>query len=286
LNAFNLKILASIVCLSLLTACSSLMQSATSGLASNLSAAILNQNDPETVRDGAPAYLIMLDSFVEGSPDDAAMLSAAGELYAAYGVVFVDDPERANRLTSRARSYGQQALCISNQKACGLDDMTFQEFETVISQLGKKDAASLYTYGLTGLAYIKVHSGDWGAMADLPRVEAALTRVRQLDVTFQAVQVEHYLGVLNTIRPPALGGKFEEGKAHFEKALLLSQGKDLSINVDYARYYARTLYDRELHDQLLLDVLAADVNQNGYTLFNVLAQREAQQMLDSADGYF
>ena len=259
------------------------MQSATSGLATNLSSAILNQNDPETVRD---AYLIMLDSFVESSPDDAAMLSAAGELYAAYGVVFVDDEGRADRLTERARLYGQRALCISNQNACGSDDMTFQEFETVLSKLGKKDAASLYTYGLTGLAYIKTHSSDWSAMADLPRVEAALNRVQQLDATFQAVQVEHYLAVLNTIRPPALGGKFDVGKAHYEKALQLSQGKDLSINVDFARYYARTLYDRELHDQLLNDVLAADVNQNGYTLFNVLAQREAQQLLDSADDYF
>lgn len=262
------------------------MTSATSGLASNLSIAILNQNDPETVRDGAPAYLIMLDSFVESSPDDAAMLSAAGELYAAYGVVFVEDTERAERLTARAQSYGQRALCVSNNKACGADDMPFKQFESVLSQLSKKDTASLYTYGLTGLAYIKTHSSEWGAMANLPRVESALNRVQQLDNQYQAVQVEHYLAVLNTIRPPALGGKFDEGKAHFEEAMALSQGKDLSINVDYARYYARTLYDRDLHDKLLNEVMTADVNQNGYTLFNVLAQREAQQLLDSADDYF
>jgi hypothetical protein len=189
-------------------------------------------------------------------------------------------------LTSRARYYGQRALCVSNQKACGVDDVPFKDFEKVMSQLGKKDAASLYTYGLTGLAYIKAHSSDWNAMADLPRVEAALNRLQQLDSEYQAVQVEHYLAVLNTIRPPALGGKFDVGKAHFEEAIQLSNGKDLSVNVDYARYYARTLYDRELHDKLLNEVLAADVNQNGYTLFNVLAQREAQQLLDSADDYF
>jgi uncharacterized protein YceK len=219
LKAFLIKILTLLICLSILAGCSSLMKSATSGLASNLSMAILNQNDPETVRDGAPAFLIMLDSFVESSPNDAAMLSAAGELYAAYGVVFVKDAERAERLTSRARSYGQRALCVSNQKACGIDDMPFKEFESVLSHLGKKDTASLYTYGLTGLAYIKTHSSEWGAMANLPRVEAALNRVHQLDNQYQAVQVERYLAVLNTIRPPALGGKFDQGKAHYEKAL-------------------------------------------------------------------
>jgi hypothetical protein len=56
--------------------------------------------------------------------------------------------------------------------------------------------------------------------------------------------------------------------------------------VDFAKYYARTLYDRELHDQLLNEVLAADPVQDGYTLFNTLAQTEAKALLESADDYF
>ena len=262
------------------------MQSATNGMAANLSAAIMNQDDPETVRDGAPAYLLMLDSFIEGSPGDAAMLATAAELYAAYGVVFVEDQQRADRLTSRALSYGQQSLCASNKSACGIQNLSFKEFEKALEKLDKKDTASLFTFGLTSIAYIKVHSDDWGAMAKLPRVESVLKRVQVLDQQYKAVQVEHFLAVLNTIRPPALGGDFEAGKAHFERALALSDGKDLSINVDYARYYARTLYDRELHDRLLKNVMSAEPIQDGYTLFNTLAQREAQELLDAADEYF
>lgn len=270
----------------LLGACASVMQSATSGLAANLSAAIMNQDDPETVRDGAPAYLLMLDSFIEGSPDDPAMLGAAAELYAAYGVIFVDDKQRASRLTSRALAYGRRSLCASNKSFCGAHDLSFQEFETALEKLDTSDAPSLFTYGLASIAYIKVHRDDWGAMARLPRVESTLKRVQMLDGNYKAVQVEHFLAVLNTLRPPALGGDFEAGKAHYERALALSEGKDLSINVDYARYYARTLYDRELHDRLLKDVMSAEPNQEGYTLFNTLAQLEAQELLDAADEYF
>ncbi len=270
----------------LLSACSTVMQSATNGMAANLSVAILNQDDPETVRDGAPAYLLMLDSFIAGSPDDASMLGAAAELYAAYGVVFVEDDKRAERLTSRALAYGQQALCASNRSACGIEELSFKEFELVLDKLNKKDAASLFTFGLASIAYIKVHSSDWGAMAQLPRVESAFNRVQALDPQYNVVQVEHFLAVLNTIRPPALGGKFDAGKAHYERALALSGGKDLSIYVDYARYYARTLYDRELHDKLLNQVMSAQAVQDGYTLFNTLAQREAQELLDAADEYF
>jgi len=275
-----------VLVLLLLSACASIMQSATNDMAANLSAAIMNQNDPETVRDGAPAYLLMLDSFIEGAPDDAAMLGAAAELYAAYGVVFVEDQQRADRLTSRALSYGQQSLCASNKSACGIQDLSYKEYEKILQKLDKKDVASLFTFGLTSIAYIKVHSDDWGAMAKLPRVESTLKRVQVLDQQYQAVQVEHFLAVLNTIRPPALGGDFEAGQKHFERALALSDGKDLSINVDYARYYARTLYDRELHDRLLKSVMSAEPIQDGYTLFNTLAQREAQELLDAADEYF
>jgi len=270
----------------LLGACASIMESATNDMAANLSSAIMNQDDPDIVRDGAPAYLLLLDSFIAGSPDNPAMLAAAAELYAAYGVIFVADPERADRLTQRALGYGQRSLCASNKAACGINELSFQEFEIVLNTLDKKDAASLFTYGLSSIAYIKVHSDDWGAMTKLPAVESALKRVQALDPQYESVQVDHLLAVLNTIRPPALGGNFEAGKAHFEQALALSNGKDLSINVDYARYYARTLYDRELHDQLLNDVISAEPIQEGYTLFNTLAQREAQELLDSADDYF
>jgi hypothetical protein len=98
--------------------------------------------------------------------------------------------------------------------------------------------------------------------------------------------VQRYLGILNTIRPPALGGDFEAGQAHFERALELSGGRDLGIKVDYARYYARPLYDRELHDRLLREVLEAEPVQRGYTLFNTLAQEEAEEFLAGADDYF
>ena len=262
------------------------MQSATNDMAANLNSAILNQNDPETVRDGAPAYLLMLDSFIAGAPDDAAMLGAAAELYAAYGVIFVEDEQRADRLTSRSLAYGQQSLCASNKSACGIQPLSFKEFENTLQKLDTKDVESLFTFSLAWIAYIKVHSSDWGAMAKLPRVESALKRVQALDPDYNAVQVEHFLAVLNTIRPPALGGNFEAGKAHFERAMMLSGGKDLSINVDYGRYFARSLYDRELHDRLLKDVMSADPVQDGYTLVNTLAQREARELLAAADDYF
>ncbi len=266
--------------------CASLISAAASGLADNLSAAMLNQDDPETVRDGAPAYLLLLDSFLEDSPDDPALLAAAANMYASYGAVFADDSERAGRLTKRARDYGARAICLRFKPACSWRGMSYDEYEATLADLSKKHAAVVYAYGLSSLAYIRTHSDDYIALARLPHAEALLTRYLDISDGESEAAVYVYLGILATIRPSALGGEPEKGRAAFERAIELSNGKDLNAKFEYARSYARLLYKRELHDKLLNEVMAADPNVPGYTLANVMAQQDAAELLASADDYF
>jgi hypothetical protein len=163
---------------------------------------------------------------------------------------------------------------------------TYDGFRIRLREVGEDEIEALYTFSLSWMAYIQAHSDDFAALAKLPHVQLALQRVQDINPDYERSNVEHYLGVLDTIRPPALGGDFESGKAHYERAITASGGRDLAIKVDYARYYARTLYDRDLHDRLLTEVLEAEAEQPGFTLFNTLAQREAEALLESADDYF
>ena len=104
--------------------------------------------------------------------------------------------------------------------------------------------------------------------------------------TYQKGSAHLYLGMLQTVRPPALGGSPEEGRSHFERALELSGGRNLTAKVEYARCYARLMYDRPLHDRLLKEVLQADTRAKGFTLFNILAKEQAKKLLESAEEYF
>lgn len=266
--------------------CAMVVDRVAGNMAGNLSAAILNQEDPETVRDGAPAYLLLMDSLVEGNPESAQLLGSAANLYAAYGAVFVKDEERAKRLTHRAREYGARAICVQHEAACAWSGMDFDSFKTSLAGLDMDDVPALYSYTVSSLAYTRAHSDDWGVLAELPKVEFALDRLYQLNDSYQGGTIHLYLGVLNCLRPPALGGQPEIGRAHFERADEMSGGKDLSVKVEFARSYARMMYNRALHDQLLHEVLQADPVAPGYTLFNTLAQREAKELLETADDYF
>lgn len=269
-----------------LNGCASLASSATGRLADNLSGAILNQDDPETVQAGMPSYLLLVDSLIEGDPQSENMLLAGSKLYGAYAAAFVKEPERAKRLARRARDYADRALCAHDAKLCDLLGKPYDSFAAALAPLKKEDVPLLYAAAASWAGWIQANSGDWNAIADLAKVKAAMARVVELDESYSHGQGHVYLGVFATLLPPALGGKPEEGRSHFERALQISQGRDLIAKVEYARRYARGIYDRELHDRLLREVLAAEAAEPGLTLSNTLAKRQAQELLDSAESYF
>jgi hypothetical protein len=265
----------------LLSGCAAM---ATQGMADNLSHAMLNQDDPATVRTGAPAYLLLIDSLIEENPEDRELLIAGARLYGAYAGGLVENGERAKRLTRKSRDYARRAMCGARQQMCELEKLPFDEFVAYVAQIGPSELKTLYAYGISWAGWIQARSDDWSALADLPKVEAVLERVVALDPGYDRGRAHLYLGVMRTQLPPALGGKPERGRTHFDQALKFSGGRDLMAKVEYARRYARLVFNQELHDRLLKEVLAADPREPDLTLSNVLAQEQARELLQ--DEYF
>ncbi len=121
--------------------CSSIMSSATTGLADSLTSAVLDQNDPETVRQGAPAYLLLIDGLIADNPKNPELLLAGAGLYSSYAGAFVDDPERASRLSRKGRDYGWAAWCRVEKDACDIWSAPYEDFERVVEGMGPKDVS-------------------------------------------------------------------------------------------------------------------------------------------------
>ena len=277
----------SILLLPVLTSgCASLMSSAATGLADSLSNAVLNQNDPETARAAIPAYMVLLDGILESNPDDPDLLAAAATMYATYGAVFADDELRASRLTTRARGYALRAMCNSYEPSCDWPALNYDDFVASVQGVPAKHADMLYTYGFASLVFLQAHASDMNSLAELPEIEALFFHYLDIAADQVTPSTHTYMGIMLTLRPPALGGKPELAREHFEKAISLTAGRDLGAKVEYARGYAKLMYDRELHDRLLNEVMAADPDQHGLTLSNILAQEDAAILLEEADDYF
>ncbi len=266
--------------------CASLVGSVTGGMAEDLGSAILDNRDIDMVRDGAPSYLLLMDGLLAGSPDNPALLAQAAQLNSAYAAAFVQDPERSRMLNAKALSLAERAACNDIRDACDLRTRSFDSYDSWLGQRTVKDVPAMYGLGSAWAGWIQANSGDFAAIAELARVKALMQRVVELDEGYDYGGAHLYLGVFDTLFPPAMGGRPEQGREHFERAVALSGGRNLMTQVIYAENYARLVFDRELHDSLLAGVVAANPEQPGLTLINVVAQQRATELLESADGYF
>lgn len=285
-RASGLGAVALLLCLLLLSGCASLVGRASAGLSANLTAGIENHDDPATVQAALPAYLLLLDGLVEGDPDNAGLLLAAARLYGTYAGVFVDQPERAVRLARRSHEYASRAFCPRHRALCQSRGQPFEAFEAAAARVEASQAPALFGFAAAWAGMIQADSGNWSMIADIPKVQLLLQRVVDLAPALEAGQPQLYLGVLSTLLPPAYGGKPEQGRAHFEQSLALSGGRNQMVRVLFAQHYTRLVFDRELHDRLLAEVMAADPDVPGLVLVNTLARQRAGALLASADDYF
>ncbi|MGN6519643.1 MAG: TRAP transporter TatT component family protein [Dokdonella sp.] len=268
----------------LLAGCAGVVNRASQRLADSLTAGVLDQDDVELARDGIPSWLLLVDGVIHGDPQNTGALMAGSRLYGAYAGGFVDDPVRVKRLAAHSFDYAKRATCLTSEALCKVIDAPFEPFQAEVARA--KDAGVLYTLASAWAGWIQSNSDDWKAIADIPKVQALLERVVVLAPEHANGEPYMYLGVLATLRPASLGGKPEEGKADFEKALAMSGGRNQMVRVLYAQHYARLVFDRELHDALLHEAIAADPHAPGLTLINTLAQQRARALLESGKDFF
>lgn len=269
-----------------MTSCGHLVSNAKQEFAEDLSATILESDDPEMIRQGVPAYLILVSSMIRGEPENPELLESGAKLYSAYASVFSDNDESRRALTRRSFEYAGRAICIRVEQLCDVEGLSYFEYEMRLDAVKKDDAGSLLVFASSWAGVIEANSNDWNAVAELPKVKAGIQHVLDIDENVSDGDAHLYMAVMETLLPPALGGKPEVARLHFEKAIEISGGRNLMAKVLYAERYARLMFDRTLHDQLLQQVVEADIVKAELRLINTMAKQRAQKLLSEADEYF
>jgi hypothetical protein len=247
---------------------------------------MMNQEDPELVRTAAPAYLLMLDALVATYPNDETFLLPAAKLYGAYAGIFSNDEAQTKRMANRAKDYAQRALCESEEDLCEALDNKLEDVLEELDSLDEDELALIYTFASAWASWIQANSSDWNAVAQLSKVKILFKWVLSYDANYDQGSAQVYMGVLESQLPPSLGGRPDLAKMHFENAIRASNGRHLMAKVLYAQQYARLLFEQELHDRLLNEVLTEDAKAEGLTLINQLAKQQAKELLAESAEYF
>lgn len=270
----------------LVSSCQVVVNSMANKLSDDLASVILNSQDVQLIEDGVPTYLILIDALLESSPKNAKLYQSASLLNSSYATAFLDDQERQMLMANKALTYAFRGACLSNSRLCGLQSTSYDQLQEIVDSLGAKWVPTLYNLLVAWSAWIDVNQSDFRAIAQLPKVRLLVDRLLELDETYELGSPHMYVGVFESLLPAMMGGRPAVAKLHFERSIEISEGKNLYAKVLFAAQYARSQFDRELHDRLLNEVLHADPEVPGFTLQNRLAQAQAKQLLESADDYF
>lgn len=245
------------------------------------------QKDVDLVCEGAPSFLLMIDSMLASKPDDVKLLITATQAYGAYTAALdvCGRQERAKALTEKAREYGLGLLVQA--EVCKGRKVPLDVMRQNLQNYGKGDVPSLF-WGAYGWAiWLQYQSGAPAALSDFLRVEQIMLRVIELDEGFYHGSAHLFLGMYYGARSVMLGGKPELSKYHFGRALALSDRHFLAVQVAYAQSYARTNFDLDLYRDLLQEVLDFDLESRpDLYLANQVAKRQARQLIQEMELYF
>jgi len=266
----------------------------------NLNKAITSSNDPQTIKQALPAYIILIDGLIEGDPNDEDLLMSSVNLMNAYSSLLgsqsdlVDElPEyeineiknQQKILNAKSLLRAQKAICIYKEQYCNLTSIKFSEIKDRVNHI-EEDIQILYKMAVAWVSWIQVNTDDWNAMAQIAQVKYIMEKIVASNETIDNGNAHVYLGVLNSVIPTALGGKPEIGKQHFESAIRISNNKNLMAKALYAEYYARLTFNEKLHNKLISEILSEKNSNINYGLVNTLALEKAKSLQRSAPNYF
>jgi hypothetical protein len=260
---------------------------ATATLLEEVARASYRQSDLRILREGMPAYLMLIDGMVQAVPDNEQLLIAAAQSYSSFASLFVEDQDKeyASLLYERGKQYALRSLEMRGFKEPL--QRSFDDFKEGLKRLGKKDVPYIFWAATCWVNWIRLNLDSIEAISELPRVESLMKRALELDEGFYYGGPHLFMGIWFASRPKIVGGDLKKAQEHFLKALDLGQGKFLMAYVYYANYYARKMTDKDLFTSTLQKVLETPAETSpDLVLINTVAKKQAKELLSRVGEYF
>ncbi len=243
----------------------------------NSAEAVYEETDLQIAEQALASNLKLLEGLMKSDPGNQQLILLTVQGFAGYALGFAEDEDtpRARALYLRARTYGfdlleQNKSFRENRKG----DM--DSFIAALKTFEEDDVPALFWTGFSWAGYLNLSLSDPMALIELPRVEALMNRVMELDSTFFYGGAQLFFGSMYGMKPRMMGGDPDKAKAYFERSLRISGNKFLLAYVYMAEYYAAKVLDEEAFDHYLEIVQQTpSAKLEGMPLLNEIAKKKA-----------
>ena len=261
---------------------------ASPSLFQNFASSMFEECDTELAKASIPANLKLMEGLLKNDPTNLRILGTLAMGFAGYALLFVEEkePERASELYLRARHYAITAL-----DATGRDLQAGQtspeKAKLALSAITQDEFEPFFWATISLTAWINLNLDKPAALAQLGFAEQCLRRLIEIRPDYLYALPHVLLGVSLSARPSLLGGKADEARGHFEKALKLGDRKFFLTQYYMARYYAVQVQDRKLFSGLLQEIARGNPEElKESCLINRMTQQKAADLEKKADELF
>ena len=302
------SVLLGLVCLIFLSTSCSINKMAINAVSNALTGSgsadvFTSDSDPQLVGDALPFAIKMYEALLSQNPDHQGLLLTKGSLFVMYANAFVQGPaemldpidyyeeqhaakDRAKKLYLRGYTHLQKALDkkYPGFTAAQVDDDSLEPF---LKKCKKEDVPLLYWTVAGGLSAYSIDVFDFALGSNIPEWGAMVARAYELDPDFNNGAIDDFYILFYASLPETLGGDKAKAETHFKLAVEKSRGLLAGPYVSYAMSICKPAQDYEAFKENLEKALAIDTDEDpSNRLVNLLAQRKARHLLDTAYEHF
>lgn len=258
-----------------------------------------SDDDPDLIRAAVPFSLKLVESLLAESPRHEGLLLAAARGFTEYAYAFVQEDAdeledtnkvaatamraRAAKLYLRARNYGLRGLEVKHP---GFADRLKANPRQAVKELKKSEVPMMYWTAISWGAALSA-SHDFAMIPEIPRFEALIDRVLELDEAYDEGTVHTFLITYEMARLNGKGDRAARAKEHFDRAVALGGGHQAGPLVAYAENVLvaqknKIEFQNMLRQALRIDIHASPENRE----LNLAAQRRARWLLSRTDKLF
>jgi len=258
-----------------------------------------SDDDPELVRAAVPFSLKLIESLLVESPKNQGLLLAAARGFTEYSYAFVQEDAdeledtdrvratalraRAARLYLRARNYGMRGL---EGKHPGFAERLKANPKQAVKALKKSEVPMMYWTAISWGAALSA-SHDFMMLPEIPRFEALIDRVMELDEGYDEGTVHTFLITYEMARLNPKGDRATNAKLHFDRAVALGGGHQAGPLVAYAENVLVPQKKKAEFQEMLRQALRMDLNASPENReLNLAEQRRARWLLSRTDKLF